>query len=177
MPYGIISPQRKQSIQYAYVYRYRPHDKRDLERENKWLSSYMSAKMYFLHNANMVVHCHKWFTKLVGKAGIILGLDSATERRHYRVTPFLIGQAHTQHDPCKWYESVFTRDAVLVQFHMEGSRRDGKTLQFISNSSSVSQDTMSLWGGTSKEQVAVSHKNVFVSLFFILLMITGAVLT
>ena len=33
-------------------------------------------------------------------AGIILGMASAIERRHFYVTPTLIGQAHTQSDPC-----------------------------------------------------------------------------
>ena len=33
-------------------------------------------------------------------AGIILGTGSANERRRYYVTPPLIGQAHTQNDPC-----------------------------------------------------------------------------
>ena len=32
-------------------------------------------------------------------AGIILGMGSANERRHYNVTPSLIGQAHTHNDP------------------------------------------------------------------------------
>ena len=32
--------------------------------------------------------------------GIILGMGSASERRRYYVTPFFIGPAPTQHDPC-----------------------------------------------------------------------------
>ena len=32
--------------------------------------------------------------------GIILGMDSANERRHCIVTPPLIGWAHTQNDYC-----------------------------------------------------------------------------
>ena len=32
-------------------------------------------------------------------SGIILGMDSANERRRYIVTPPLIGWAHTQKDP------------------------------------------------------------------------------
>ena len=34
------------------------------------------------------------------RAGVILGMDSANERRRYYVTPPLIGRAHTQNDPC-----------------------------------------------------------------------------
>ena len=35
----------------------------------------------------------------VGIQGIILGMGSANERRHYCVMPSLIGRAHSQNDP------------------------------------------------------------------------------
>ena len=36
---------------------------------------------------------------VLAAAWIILGMGSANERRHYMVTPPLIGRAHTQNDP------------------------------------------------------------------------------
>ena len=43
----------------------------------------------------LIFHC-------VTDASIILGIGSANESWHYMVTPPLIGQAHTQNDPCWW---------------------------------------------------------------------------
>ena len=40
-----------------------------------------------------------WNIHMGGLAGIILGVSSANERRHYYVMPSLIGRAHTQNDP------------------------------------------------------------------------------
>ena len=37
------------------------------------------------------------------RSGLILGLHSANERRHYKVTPSLIGRAQTQNQPCVLY--------------------------------------------------------------------------
>ena len=35
------------------------------------------------------------------KSGLILGMDSASQRRRYNVTSSLIGWAHIQNDPCQ----------------------------------------------------------------------------
>ena len=47
---------------------------------------------------------------LIGWSGVILGMGSANERRHYYVTPSLIGWAHTQNDPC-WCSKL--SDAII----------------------------------------------------------------
>ena len=41
----------------------------------------------------------KVLLNMVTQTGIIMGMGSANERRHYCVTPSLIGRAHTQNDP------------------------------------------------------------------------------
>ena len=47
-------------------------------------------------------------------SGIILGMGSANERRHYYVTPALIGRAHNQNDP--WLSWLFTFLALKVGY-------------------------------------------------------------
>ena len=43
---------------------------------------------------------HNWLPKNNSLIGIILGMGSANERRHYNVMSALIGWAHTQNVPC-----------------------------------------------------------------------------
>ena len=39
------------------------------------------------------------------RSGLILGLHPAKERRHYKVTPSLIGRAQTQNQPCRLHST------------------------------------------------------------------------
>ena len=49
---------------------------------------------YLTHPGHSIYYPHP-------KAGVILGMCSASERRRYSVTSSLTGWAHTQNDPCK----------------------------------------------------------------------------
>ena len=54
----------------------------------------LKSDTYILHY-HILIKCVD-----TGVAGIILGIDSANERRRYIVTPPLIGWTHIQNDPC-----------------------------------------------------------------------------
>ena len=54
----------------------------------------------------------RWENSQVWFYGNFLCMGSANERRRYYVTPSLIGEAHTQNDPCSMpsYHNYFIRN-------------------------------------------------------------------
>ena len=83
---------------------------------------------------------HLWVILLSHPTGTILGLSLASERRHYYIRPFLIGQVHTQNDPWHqshihvqnlvntgvvWYlTSLYLHSRMIISSHMTGTILD-----------------------------------------------------
>ena len=65
---------------------------------NLELITYMSMKYEWVTEIKMMLFCSTFYVRGIMKAGIILCLHPANERRRYIVTSSLFGWAHTQND-------------------------------------------------------------------------------